>query len=248
MVPALSGQGTRRARSSTTASRRISPRRSATIRTNVLFSSAEEGGRSIVVTSTGPGEGKTVVASNLAMALAQAGQRVLLIDADMRKPRVHSHVRHRARSPGCRTCWSATRRRARPCGRRRVAEPLGAPGRHASAEPGGAARRRSGSRTSSRRSTQHFDWVIIDSPPVMAVTDACVVAHLADGVLFVVGSEMTSRQAARARTRTARAREGAAHRRRAQPRRPQAQRVLLLAVLSPRIRRLLWRNRGLVLV
>ncbi len=60
-----------------------------TVRTNVLFSSAEEGSRTIVVTSTGPGEGKTVVAANLAVALAQAGQRVLLIDADMRKPRVH---------------------------------------------------------------------------------------------------------------------------------------------------------------
>ena len=60
-----------------------------TIRTNVLFSSAEDGGRSLVVTSTGPGEGKTLVATNLAVALAQAGQRVLLVDADMRKPRVH---------------------------------------------------------------------------------------------------------------------------------------------------------------
>ena len=61
-----------------------------TIRTNVLFSSTEEGGRSIVVTSTAPGEGKTLVATNLSVALAQAGQRVLLVDADMRKPRVHS--------------------------------------------------------------------------------------------------------------------------------------------------------------
>jgi len=42
----------------------------------------------------------------------------------------------------------------------------------------------------------HFDWVMIDSPPVMAVTDSSVVAHLATGVLFVVGAEMTSRHAA----------------------------------------------------
>ncbi|MEQ1731159.1 MAG: exopolysaccharide transport family protein, partial [Vicinamibacterales bacterium] len=49
------------------------------VRTNVLFSSAEEGLRSLVVTSAGPGEGKSIVAANLAMALAQAGQRVLLI-------------------------------------------------------------------------------------------------------------------------------------------------------------------------
>src|SRR4029077_1598498 len=60
-----------------------------TLRTNVLFSSTNEGGQALVVTSSGPGEGKTVVASNLALALAQTGQRVLLIDADMRRPRVH---------------------------------------------------------------------------------------------------------------------------------------------------------------
>src|SRR5262249_15908489 len=59
------------------------------IRTNVLFSSADEGMRSIVVTSSGPGEGKSIVSSNIAVSLAQAGQRVLLIDGDMRRPRVH---------------------------------------------------------------------------------------------------------------------------------------------------------------
>jgi capsular exopolysaccharide synthesis family protein len=42
-----------------------------------------------------------------------------------------------------------------------------------------------------------FDWVLIDSPPVMAVTDASVVAHLVTGIIFVVGAEMTSRQLAR---------------------------------------------------
>jgi len=59
------------------------------LRTNVLFSSAEPGSRSLVVTSTGPNEGKTVVAANLAVALAQAGQRVLLLDGDLRRPTVH---------------------------------------------------------------------------------------------------------------------------------------------------------------
>jgi Mrp family chromosome partitioning ATPase len=43
---------------------------------------------------------------------------------------------------------------------------------------------------------QHFDWVLIDTPPVMAVTDASVVANLSQGVLFVVGAEMTSRRIA----------------------------------------------------
>jgi len=43
---------------------------------------------------------------------------------------------------------------------------------------------------------EHFDWVIIDTPPVMAVTDAAILAHVANGVVFVVGAEMTSRFAA----------------------------------------------------
>ena len=43
----------------------------------------------------------------------------------------------------------------------------------------------------------HFDWIIVDTPPVMAVADATLVAHLATGVLFVVGAEMTSRHAAK---------------------------------------------------
>ena len=63
------------------------------VRTNVLFSSAQEGSRSLVVTSTGPGEGKSMVASNLAISLAQAGQRMLLIDADMRKPKAARDLR-----------------------------------------------------------------------------------------------------------------------------------------------------------
>ena len=51
--------------------------------------------------------------------------------------------------------------------------------------------------------TEHFDWVIIDSPPVMAVTDASIVAHTVSGVVFVVGAEMTSRHAAQRGDRAA---------------------------------------------
>ena len=60
-----------------------------TLRTNVIFSSAEQGCRSIVVTSTGPNEGKTLVAANFATSLAEAGLRVLVIDADLRRPQQH---------------------------------------------------------------------------------------------------------------------------------------------------------------
>src|SRR4029079_11662597 len=59
------------------------------IRTNVLASSGATGGRSLLITSASPGDGKSVVAVNLARALGRSGRRVLLIDADLRRPVLH---------------------------------------------------------------------------------------------------------------------------------------------------------------
>ena len=59
------------------------------LRTNIEFANPEGSIRSLLVTSAGPGEGKTTVAANLAVVMAQVGKRVILVDADLRKPRVH---------------------------------------------------------------------------------------------------------------------------------------------------------------
>jgi non-specific protein-tyrosine kinase len=59
------------------------------LRTNILFSQAGKELRSLVITSAGPGEGKTTVAANLAVVMADAGKRVILVDADMRRPTLH---------------------------------------------------------------------------------------------------------------------------------------------------------------
>jgi capsular exopolysaccharide synthesis family protein len=164
------------------------------IRTNVLFSSAEEGAKSIVITSTGPGEGKTVVAANLALALAQAGQRVLLLDADMRQPRIHELFRLK-QEPGLSNVL---------VGKAKASEAVkksGLPGLWIM--PSGTHPPNPSELLGSGRFRdfvvglrEHFDWVLFDSPPVMAVTDATVLAHWVTGVLFVVGAEMTSRQTA----------------------------------------------------
>ncbi len=167
-----------------------------TMRTNVLFAAADEGARTLVITSTGPGEGKTIVAANLAIGFAQAGQRVILIDADMRRPRVHQMFGQR-QEPGLSNLMVG---HAVPTA---TICKSGVPGLWLL--PAGRIPPNPAELLGSRRFkefitllTQHFDSVIIDSPPIMAVTDSAVAASAASGVVFVVGAEMTSRQAAKA--------------------------------------------------
>jgi succinoglycan biosynthesis transport protein ExoP len=166
------------------------------IRTNVLFSTTEEGSHSLVVTSTGPGEGKTLVATNLAISLAQAGQRVLLVDADMRRPRVHTMFNQR-QEPGLSNLMVG---HASPSEAMRKSSVPGLWLLTAGRVPPNPAELLGSRRFKDFIHTlrDHFDSVILDSPPIMAVTDAAIAASSTNGIVFVVGAEMTSRQAARA--------------------------------------------------
>lgn len=165
-----------------------------TLRTNLLFSSASEGSRSVVVTSTGPGEGKSLVASNLAVALAMAGERVLLLDADMRKPRAHE-IFGKPQVPGLSNVLVGTAKASESVHRTDLPTLWVMPsGEHPPNPPELLGSKRCKEFLASLG--DHFDWIIIDTPPVMAVSDASVVAHRATGVLFVVGAEMTARGAA----------------------------------------------------
>ena len=164
------------------------------VRTNVLFSANGSQSRTLVITSTGPGEGKTLVSTNLATGMAMTGQRVLLVDADLRRPRVHE-VFKQVREPGTSDVLSG--RLALADGLRKTDVP------NLWIMPAGRALPNPAELLSSpafvdflRYSSQHFDWVIIDSPPVMPVTDAAVIAHVASSVLFVVGSEVVTLPAA----------------------------------------------------
>jgi len=162
-----------------------------TLRTNVLFSSTEDGGQTLAVTSSGPGEGKTVVASNLALALAQTGQRVLLIDADMRRPRVHEVLQQR-QEPGLSNVLTGDSKYNDSV---LAIENTGLSVLTAGHMPPNPAELLGSKRFEDLliMLKARFDWVVIDTPPVMAVTDAPIITHITDGVLFVVGSEMTSR-------------------------------------------------------
>jgi capsular exopolysaccharide synthesis family protein len=166
------------------------------IRTAVLFSSADEQSRSVVITSTGPSEGKTVVSSSLAITLAQAGQKTIVVDADMRRPRMHEAL-GRSQEPGLSNVLvgeSTLADAARPTTIPNLT--LLAAG-HIPPNPAELL----GSKKYLELIAElkkRYEWVIIDAPPVMPVTDAAVVSNTAGGVIFVIGAEMTPRQSAAA--------------------------------------------------
>jgi len=144
------------------------------------------------VTSTAPSEGKTVVSTNLGDALAQAEQRTLIIDGDMRRPRVHE-VYGCTQGPGLSNVLVGAAEL------KTAIKPTGNP--PLSVLPAGLIPPNPAELLGSARYArlleelaQEYDWIVIDAPPVMAVTDAAVIANGAGGVLFVVGSEMTPRR------------------------------------------------------
>jgi succinoglycan biosynthesis transport protein ExoP len=168
------------------------------LRTSLVFTSATEGPRVIAVTSSQPLEGKTTTACNVATALALGGARVLLIDADMRRPGLHKAMNVQ-NEVGLSHVLA---------GQVRVDDAIQkTPEPNLSVIAAGIIPPNPSELLSSGRmnglladlQSGPFDWIIIDTPPVLAVTDAVLIARAASGVVFVIGSEMTRRaHAARA--------------------------------------------------
>jgi len=160
------------------------------LRTALVASSGTDATRLIAITSTQPLEGKTTTAVNIALALAIGGARVLLIDADMRRPSLHKAMR----LPNDRGLAELLSGKARM---REVVQRCGDP--NLLVIPAGHTPPNPSELLASDRmraflhqlATGPFDWVIIDTPPVLAVTDAVVLAPLVHSVSFVVGAEMT---------------------------------------------------------
>ena len=134
--------------------------------------------------------------SNLSVSLAQAGQRVLHVDADMRRPRVHA-IFDIAQEPGLSNLLVGDCKPSEAIRKTSVQNLCVLP---AGMIPPNPAELLGSKRCEEFFATlgQNFDWVILDSPPVLAVADASILANTATGVVFVVGADQTSRQAARA--------------------------------------------------
>ena len=162
------------------------------LRTSLVFTSGAQSTRTIAVTSSQPLEGKTTTACNLAMALALGGSRVLLIDADMRRPGLHKTMGLQNGTGLSHLLVGQARVRDAV---QRTSEPnlvVITAGR-TPPNPSELLSSERMNRLLTNLGSGPFDWVIIDTPPVLAVTDAVILAGRVSGVVFVVGSEMTRR-------------------------------------------------------
>jgi len=165
------------------------------LRTSLISKYPGEGTKIILVTSAQPLEGKTTTAANIAMALAYGGSRVLLIDADMRRPGLHRPLRL-TNERGLSQVLTG-QARVRDVIQRTVDPNLLA------ITAGKTPPNPSELLASERMKTlltnlTHgpFDWIVVDTPPVLAVTDAVILAPAVSGVTIVIGAEMTRRRLA----------------------------------------------------
>ena len=165
------------------------------VRTNLLLSAPAQDARTLLVTSTSPGEGKTLVASNLAVALAQARQRVLVIDADMRRAQLHN-VFARPLGPGLADVLQQTAAIGDVVRDTAIRGLSIVTAGRPPAMPGDLLEERAFS-DAIASVRDRFDWVVIDSSPVMVAADAIALAHAATAVVFVVGAHMISPRQAR---------------------------------------------------
>ncbi len=169
------------------------------LRTSLQFSKIDKELKILLVTSAGPKEGKSTTAANLAIAVAQTGKKVLLVDADLRRPVIHSIFGHK-KDDGMTNCLMGTiefEQMFKPTFMDNLF--LATSG----ALPPNPSELLASQKMADliEKVREEFDFVVIDSPPVIAVTDAAILSTRVDGTMLVVSSGNTNRDAlARAQT------------------------------------------------
>ncbi|MCA9582499.1 MAG: polysaccharide biosynthesis tyrosine autokinase, partial [Myxococcales bacterium] len=166
-----------------------------TVRTNLLFKAAQGSLKTLAITSAGPLEGKTTVAVSLAVSIAQSGKRVLLVDTDLRRPRLH-------RIFGVGTDVGMTSVLVGEATVEDVAKATEVPGLSlipCGPVPPNPSELLHGANFDNflKEASARYDRVVFDSPPLGAVTDAAVIAPQVDGTVVVVRANRTRRDSAR---------------------------------------------------
>ena len=161
------------------------------LRSNIEYSSFDDEYRVIVVTSSVPGEGKSTTSGNLAIALAQSGNSVLLVDCDMRKPSIHKMFKI---SNAAGTAELLLRKKL-------FEEVANNYNENLTIITAGKIPPNPSEMLASRAMTafieemkNEFKYIILDTPPLQAVTDAQVLSTKADGVLLIVRAGSTKRE------------------------------------------------------
>jgi capsular exopolysaccharide synthesis family protein len=161
------------------------------IRTNLLFMNPDRPYRKLLVSSAGPSEGKTTVACSIAIALAQGGQRVCIVDCDLRRPRLH-RIFDRAGDAGLTNLLVGDAQLDDITKPTQIDNLWSIPSGPIPPNPADVL---NSERFRSFLSSlgDRFDRIVIDSPPLVAVTDAAILSTLVDGTVFVVRAFRTNR-------------------------------------------------------
>jgi polysaccharide biosynthesis transport protein len=164
-----------------------------TLRNSILLGSFDRRYRSLLVTSAGPGEGKTTTASNLAAAHAEQGKRTLLIDGDLRRPSVHRNfnlpsVVGLSNALMGELSWREACMHVEHTPNLDIL-PAGPPSRRAADLVG------RGLTQLLEEAASEYDLVVLDAPPLLGFAEPLQMATAADGVLVVARAGQTSRKA-----------------------------------------------------
>ena len=169
------------------------------LRTSLMFSTPKGMPKTILITSPGPGDGKTTTAINLATVMAQNGARVLMIDADLRKPRLHRDF-GKPQSPGL------TNRIARVgAGAANQSAIVATDVKRLFLMPSGGKAPNPAELLSSARMNKIiemagrvFDYIVIDTAPILGLADSMVLSRQVDGVIMVTSAGRTSKDGIKA--------------------------------------------------
>jgi capsular exopolysaccharide synthesis family protein len=162
------------------------------IRTNILFMSPERPVRTLLVTSSGPEEGKTTTALDIAITMAEGGSRVLLVDGDMRRPRVHKAL-DLPNGSGLSALVLGETRLEEVVRTTRVPNLFAVTCGAIPPKPAELLQTHAFARLLAQMA-RDYDRVVIDSPPVSAVSDATIISTQVDGTILVVKASRTTRQ------------------------------------------------------